>query len=127
MALLIAFEPSVDDGFDDYRCRISVENGSFCGETRFRNVSPESFAELVTELSRFPIEAVSENRFFGGLLRIRVEPVDHTGHLRLQVRLAQEYDLNLVEIEAPITYANLANFTGDMSRIIKSGEGQASL
>ncbi|MXO95624.1 hypothetical protein GRI34_04215 [Erythrobacter aquimaris] len=127
MALQILFDPPVDDGFDDDRCLVIVDTGSFRGETRFRNRSPLELSKLAEELRRFPISDAVKFQAFDGLLKIRLEPRDELGHLRLQIWLAEEIDCNSVSIDANVTHSELQRFETELSNLISKNCGSANL
>ncbi|WP_100261214.1 hypothetical protein [Qipengyuania seohaensis] len=127
MALRISFDPPVDDGFDDDGCRLIVDTGSFRGEARYRNRLPMELNRLAEELRRFPISDVVEFQAFDGLFKIRVEPRDDLGHLRLQIWLAEEIDWNSVSIDASVTHSELQRFETELSNLISQGYGSATL
>ena len=127
MALRISFDPPVDDGFDDDRCRVIVDTGSFRGETRFRNRSPLELKNLAEELRKFPISGAVKFQAFDGLLKIRLEPMDELGHLRMQIWLAEEIDCNSVSIDASVTHSELQRFETELSDLISKDCGSATL
>ena len=125
--LQLSFEPLVDDGFDDERCRVALDTGRFRGEVRYRNRSPSDFAELLIAVRQYPISTPISGEWFDGLFKLHIAPLDRRGNLRLQATIAEEIDFNSVSIDAGITYEALQVFARELAALIDKGVGIATL
>ena len=127
MGLVIHFDPPNNDGFDDHRCKITVEGPGFSGETRYRNIDVRAFALLARDTAEFPIVNRLAYEWFDGLLTFHLESLGSLGDLRLMLRMAEEIDRNEVTVDTRSTYAALQRFSSELSILIERGEGEASL
>ncbi len=127
MVLAISFDPPLNDEFDDDRCKVVVDIGTFRGETRYRNVSATEFDKLAKEVGQFPLPGKLEYEWFDGLLKLSIEQRGSLGQLNLSLTLAEEIDFNSVEIESIITYSELQRFSEELRHMIAQDQGTASL
>jgi hypothetical protein len=122
----LSFEADYDG---DSKLIATIDTGDFKGRCSYW-CPPTEFADLVAALRRYPIarDDPIDERWYGGCISLRIEPINSIGHLSVRVSL-QEFsgDWNKCQSQFHATYGELDSFRIQLEDVIDRGVGYATL
>ena len=116
-----------DDG--EIRLTASFDTGQFKGQCHYW-CPPSEFADLAAALGTYPMssDAPIDECWYGGCIRLRVEPIDAVGHLSVSVAL-EEFgsDWNKCRSRFQVSYGDVDRFREQLETVLANGSGKAVL